>query len=50
MARGFLGLIRTFGWKRVAIITQNENLFTVVREGRVAREKNDATNENISLQ
>lgn len=30
MARGFLGIIRRFGWKRVGIITQNENLFTVV--------------------
>ena len=30
IARGFLGIIRTFHWQRVAIITQNENLFTVV--------------------
>ena len=31
MARGFLGLMKRFQWKRVGIITQNENLFTTVR-------------------
>ena len=29
-SQGFLGIIRRFGWKRVGIITQNENLFTEV--------------------
>ena len=29
-SQGFLGIIRRFGWKKVGIITQNENLFTVV--------------------
>jgi gamma-aminobutyric acid type B receptor len=32
MARGFLGLIRRFGWRRVGIITQNENLFTATMD------------------
>ena len=37
---GFLGIIRRFGWKKVGIITQNENLFTVVSgDGRKKQEK-----------
>ena len=32
IAQGFFGIIKEFGWKRVGIITQNENLFTVVRK------------------
>ena len=32
--RGFLGIIRRFGWKKVGIITQNERLFTVVSGAR----------------
>ena len=30
LAGGFYGIVREFGWRKVAIITQNENLFTVV--------------------
>lgn len=30
LASGFYGIIRAFGWGRIAIITQDENLFTVV--------------------
>ena len=29
-AFGFYGVIREYNWKRVALIVQNENLFTVV--------------------
>ena len=32
-AVGCTGIIRFFGWKKVAIITQNENLYIVVRKG-----------------
>ena len=31
-SQGFLGIIRRFGWKKVGIITQNENLFTAVSD------------------
>ena len=31
IAGGFYGIVREFGWRKVAIITQNENLFTVVK-------------------
>ena len=30
LAYGFYGIIRAFGWRNVGIITQDENLFTVV--------------------
>jgi len=30
LARGFFGIIKQFGWRKVAFIEQNENLFTVV--------------------
>ena len=30
LANGYYGIIKTYGWKRVAIIVQNEDLFTVV--------------------
>ena len=30
LAIGFFGVIKQFRWRRVAIIEQNENLFTVV--------------------
>ena len=30
LAIGFLGIIKQFGWKKVAFIEQDENLFTVV--------------------
>ena len=30
LAIGFFGVIKQFGWRRVAFIEQNENLFTVV--------------------
>ena len=33
LSRGYLGIIRFFGWKNVAIITQNENVYSVVRGG-----------------
>lgn len=39
LADGFLGIIRYFGWKRVAIITQNENVFTVVRRRQKVKEE-----------
>ena len=32
MAQGFFGIINYFGWKKVAIITQNEGLFKLVRK------------------
>ena len=31
IAKGFYGIISHFGWKRVSIIAQDENLFTAVR-------------------
>ena len=30
LAIGFFGIIKQFGWKKVAFIEQDENLFTVV--------------------
>ena len=30
LAYGYFGVIREFGWKRVVILEQDENLFTVV--------------------
>lgn len=30
LAFAYYGVIKEFGWKRVALIVQNENLFTVV--------------------
>ena len=30
LAGGFFGVIKQFGWRKVAFIEQNENLFTVV--------------------
>ena len=30
LAIGFFGVIKQFRWRKVAIIEQNENLFTVV--------------------
>ena len=30
IAPAFFGVIQQYGWKRVALIVQNENLFTVV--------------------
>ena len=30
LAIGFFGVIKQFGWRRVAFIEQDENLFTVV--------------------
>ena len=32
IAQGFYGIIQHFGWKRVGIISQDENLFTQVNE------------------
>ena len=32
IAQGFFGIISHFGWKRVRIISQDENLFTAVRK------------------
>ena len=32
LSRGYLGIIKFFGWKKVAIITQNENVYSVVRD------------------
>ena len=34
LANGFLAIIKHFGWRRVALIVQDENLMTVVREQR----------------
>ena len=31
IAQGFYGIIKKFGWRRVGIIVQDENLFTAVR-------------------
>ena len=31
LAQGFLGIIKNFGWNRVSIIVQDENIFTAVR-------------------
>lgn len=39
LSDGYLGIIRYYGWKRVAIITQNENVFVVVR--RAGKEKGE---------
>ena len=30
-AQGFYGIIRHFGWRKVGVIVQDENLFTAVR-------------------
>ena len=30
IAQGFLGIIENFGWRRVSIILQDENVFTAV--------------------
>jgi hypothetical protein len=32
MALGYYGVIREYGWRRVAFIVQDEGLFTVVRK------------------
>lgn len=32
LAKGYLGIILKYGWKKVSIITQNENLYTIVSE------------------
>ena len=32
IAQGFFKIITHYGWKRISLIIQNENLFTVVRK------------------
>ena len=46
LSRGYLGIIRFFGWKKVAIITQNENVYSVVRRNR-RRDERDYWGERI---
>ena len=33
MAMGFYGIIKEYGWRRVALIVQDENDFTMVSSG-----------------
>ena len=35
IAPAYFGTIRQYGWKKVELIVQNENLFTVVRRNRL---------------
>ena len=39
LANGFLAIVKQFGWKRVALIIQEENLLTVVSLKLTSREK-----------
>ena len=32
VARGFLGIIKNYGWKKIRIIAQDESLFIAVRK------------------
>ena len=35
LAPTYFGVIQYYGWKRIGLIVQNENLFTVVRSNTV---------------